>query len=129
MKSIHAAIVLLTASVVVSPGSAAETTNSDRTADVQSVSDASLFRAPQPGAKVKLPDSQYYQQLVDLNLTQSDEGLEIEVLADGSERVNLQGRFMMHSTMLMADGQVQTVCTDHLADVHDIKPVQKRAEQ
>ncbi len=95
--------------------------------NVSNVSDSSYFRKDPSTGKVKQPDSKYYQDIQDLNLNQSDENLDIEVLADGSERVNLQGRFMMHSAILNKDGKVEHICTNHVASIHKMKPTIKRS--
>ncbi len=96
-------------------------------ASEQTISDSTYFRKNPVSGKVKQPDEEYYQDLERLNLNQSDKNLETETLADGSQRVNLQGRFMQHSAVLTKDGKVRYICLDHTKDLHKIKTTKTRA--
>ncbi|WP_395374338.1 hypothetical protein [Marinicella sp. W31] len=46
-------------------------------------------------------------------INQSDEGLVVQRNADGSEMVDLQGRFQMYSKVLMVDGKAYYTCNTH----------------
>jgi hypothetical protein len=94
---------------------------------VSAISDNNYFRKDQQTGLVKLPPANYYQKIEELNLNQSDEGLKVEVMADGSERVNLQGRFMMHSAVINKNGETRHICVNHTKDIHTVKPSLKRA--
>ena len=46
-------------------------------------------------------------------INQSDEGLVVVRHADGSEMVDLQGRFQMYSKVVMVDGKAYYTCNNH----------------
>lgn len=92
----------------------------------QTISDNTYFRKDPVTGKVRQPDKSYYQELEKLNLNQSDKNLEVETLADGSKRVNLQGRFMQHSAVISGNGKSRHICLDHTKDLHNIKPSNSR---
>ena len=46
-------------------------------------------------------------------INQSDEGLEVKVLEDGTEYMDLKGRFQMYSKIKIVDGKQVFVCDDN----------------
>ncbi len=53
------------------------------------------------------------KQKTDALMNQSQEGLELKVLNDGTEYVDLHGRFQMFSKVKIVDGKKVFVCNTH----------------
>ncbi|MFK8012485.1 MAG: hypothetical protein AB8B80_10615 [Marinicellaceae bacterium] len=78
------------------------------------------------------------KQKTDALMNQSQEGLELKVLSDGTEYVDLQGRFQMFSKVKIVDGKKVFVCNTHPTvdmtnHTHEVKsnnyPTLKRASK
>ena len=90
------------------------------------------YRDPETG-EMTVPPSETMRVMQIDAVNFSDEGLEVEILADGSKMVDLQGRFQMSSTVHRGPNGLVHQCTSqphtHLATSHSGQESPVREEQ
>ena len=70
------------------------------------------YRDPETG-ELTVPPPEFTQALQADALNFSDEGLKIEVLPDGTKRIDLKGRYQMSTVIRGNAADGETVCTNH----------------